>query len=188
MGSSSLIRDWARNHLVGSMESYPLDHQGSFRTARFIENSKVYSPDYKTYFYSEVLWPSQQVGIESGQCTVWEEEIRDRIKISKMELRDSWPLGSTALFFGATSLLFSVLACRKYLLCYDKIGLVSPVTSPILLITLDHLCYFFVQGVHPTGVHRPTYALEKHLGVCTSSVLKFHWPGILRSTLSFSLA
>ena len=71
------------------MESYPLDHQGSFRTARFIENSKVYSPDYKTYFYSEVLWPAQQVGIESGQCTVWEEEIRDRIKISKMELRDS---------------------------------------------------------------------------------------------------
>ena len=36
---------------------------------------------------------------------------------------------------------------------------VSPVTSPILLIALNHLCYFLV--------HRHTYALGKHLRVCT---------------------
>ena len=43
-----------------------------------------------------------------------------------MGLGDSRPLGSRALFLGATSLLFSVLAHRKYLLCYDKISLLCP--------------------------------------------------------------
>ena len=122
-----------RAHCTGSMESYPLDHQGSSRTARFIENSKVYSPDYKTDFYCEVLWPGKQVGIESGWCTVWGKETRNRIKVSKMELGDSRLLGSRALFFGARSLFFSVLAHRKCLLCYDTISPVSLITSPIAI-------------------------------------------------------
>lgn len=118
------------------MESYPLDHQGSSRAARFTENSKVYSPDYKTDFYSEVLCPAQQVGIESCRCTVWKKEIRDRIKVSKIEQGDSRTLGSRALFFGDRSLLFSVLAYRKYLMCYDKISPVSPVMSCIAIFCL----------------------------------------------------
>ena len=124
------------------MESYPLDHQGSSRAARFTENSKVYSPDYKTDFYSEVLCPAQQVGIESCRCTVWKKEIRDRIKVSKIELGDSRTLGSRALFFGHRSLLFSVLAYRKYLMCYDKISPVSPVMSCIAIFCL----YSFPMG------------------------------------------
>ena len=31
-----------------------------------------------------MLWPAQQVGIESGQHTVWEKETRDRIEVLKM--------------------------------------------------------------------------------------------------------
>ena len=64
--------------------------------------------------------------IESGQHTVWEKETRDRIKVLKMEPGDSRPLGSRALFLGTTSLLLTVLAIRKYLLCYDEVSLLCP--------------------------------------------------------------
>ena len=97
-----------------------------------------------------LLRPAKQVGIESGWCTVWGKETRDRIKVLKMVSGDSRPLGSRALLLGATSLLFSVLASRKYLLCYNELSLLCPVTSPILLITLDYLCYFLVQGLSPS--------------------------------------
>ena len=40
-----------------------------------------------------MLQPAQQVGIESGQCIVWEKETRDRSKVLKMGLGDSRPLG-----------------------------------------------------------------------------------------------
>ena len=40
---------------------------------------------------------------------------KEKIIVLKMEPGDSRPLVSRALFFGATSLLFSVLASRKYL-------------------------------------------------------------------------
>ena len=74
-----------------------------------------------------VLWPAQLVGIKSGWCTVWgKKKPRDRIKVLKMGLGDSRPLGSRTLFLGATSLLFSVLASRKYLLCYDEVSLQCP--------------------------------------------------------------
>ena len=72
------------------------------------------------------LCPAQQLGIERGQRTVWEKETRDRIKVLKMGLGDSRPLGSRTLFLGATSLLFSVLASRKYLLCYNDVSLLCP--------------------------------------------------------------
>ena len=62
-----------------------------------------------------MLQSVQQVGIESGQRTVWEKETRDRVKVSKTGLGDSRSLGSRALFLGVTSLLFSVLTSRKYL-------------------------------------------------------------------------
>ena len=70
-----------------------------------------------------MLQPAQQVGIKSVRHTVWEKETRDRIKGLKMGPGGSRPLRSRALFLGATSLLFSVLATRKYLLCYDEISL-----------------------------------------------------------------
>ena len=50
----------------------------------------------------ELLRPEQQVGIKSGQHTVWEKETRDRIKVLKMGTGNSRPLGSRALFLGAT--------------------------------------------------------------------------------------
>ena len=55
-----------------------------------------------------VLWPAQQVGIESGRRTVWDKETRDMIKLLKMGPGDLRPLGSRALFLRATSLLFSL--------------------------------------------------------------------------------
>ena len=69
-----------------------------------------------------MLWPAQQVGLD----TVWEKETRDGIKVLKMGPGDSRPLGSRALLLGAASLLFSVLASRKYLLCYDEVSLLYP--------------------------------------------------------------
>ena len=61
-----------------------------------------------------------------GRCAVWEKETRDRIKVLKMGLADSRPLESRALFLGAASLLLSVLARRKHLLCYDEVSLLCP--------------------------------------------------------------
>ena len=97
-------------------------------------------------------------------------------------------LGSKALFLKAASTLFSVVACRKHLLCYDKNQPpVSPVISPILLITLNFVI-FLCKGYHPAGGHRPTYSLEKHLSVWTHRVLKLCLPGVPRSTPMFLLS
>ena len=73
-----------------------------------------------------LLQPTQQVGIESGWCIVWEKETSDRIKVLNMCPGDSTPLESRALFLAVTSLLFSVLASRKYLLCYDEVIFLCP--------------------------------------------------------------
>ena len=78
---------------------------------------------FKAHVGCYLLQPAQQVGIESGQHTVWEKETRDRIKVLKMGLVDSRPLGSGALFLRAMSFLFSVLTSRKYLLCYREVSL-----------------------------------------------------------------
>ena len=99
--------------------------------------------------WAPLLWPAEQVEIESGRCTVWGKQTRDRIKVLKMGPGDSRPLVSRALFLGATSLLFSVLASRKDLLYYDEVSLLCP-QSPILLITLNYICYFLVRGVSPS--------------------------------------
>ena len=76
--------------------------------------------------HGQVLRSVQQVGIKNGQRTVWEKGTRDRIRVLKMGPGNSRPLGSRALFLGATSFLFSVLASRKYLLCYDEVSLLCP--------------------------------------------------------------
>ena len=76
--------------------------------------------------WAPLLWPAEQVEIESGRCTVWGKQTRDRIKVLKMGPGDSRLLGSRALFLGAASLLFSVLASRKYLLCHDDVSLLCP--------------------------------------------------------------
>ena len=149
----------------------------------FLLNPKWYSDRLSRHS----LQPAQQAGIESGQHTVWEKENRDGIKVLKMGLGDSRPLGPTALFLGATSLLFSVLACRKYPLCYDKISLLCS-QSCLSFYWLLWTVIFLYKEYHPAVGHRPTYVLEKHIGVWTSSILNLHWPGIPRSTLCFSLA
>ena len=91
-----------RQHLLFSFQSFSL---------RWWKCSKV----------NRVLQPVQQVGIGSDLRIVWEKETRDRIKVLKMG-----PLGSRALFLRATAFLFSVLASRKYLLCYDEVSLLHP--------------------------------------------------------------
>ena len=45
-----------------------------------------------------LLRPAQQVGIESGRRTVWEKETRDRIKVLKVGLGASTPLGQEPCF------------------------------------------------------------------------------------------
>ena len=80
--------------------------------------------------------------------TVWEKATGDRIKVLKMGPgTQDLLLGSRALFLGAASLLFSVLAHRKHLVLRWSWPPVSLVTPPILLITLNCLCYFRVQGL-----------------------------------------
>ena len=119
-----------------------------------------------------MLQPAQQVGIKSVRHTVWEKETRDRIKGLKMGPGGSRPLRSRALFLGATSLLFSVLATRKYLLCYDEISLLCPWSRlPFYWLLQTIFIIFLYKGFQLAGGHRPAYALGKHLGVCTSSVL-----------------
>ena len=73
-----------------------------------------------------LLQPPQQVGVGSGRHTDWEKETTDRIKVLRVGLGDSRPLGSRALFLRATSLLFSVWAGRKDLLCYEEVSLLCP--------------------------------------------------------------
>ena len=105
-----------------------------------------------------------------------------------MGLGDSRPLGSRALFLWATALLFSVLANRKYLLCYNEVSFLCPRSRlPFYWLLSTVVVIFLYKGYHLTGGHRPTYALGKHLSVCTSSVLNLRWPGVPRSTLCFSL-
>ena len=70
---------------------------------------KIFNPEYthscpapgkdSSACVRELLRPAQQVGIESGQCTVWEKETRDRIKVLKMgrgiqDLLDQEPCSS----------------------------------------------------------------------------------------------
>ena len=121
--------------------------------------------------------------------TVWEKETRDRMKALKMGLGDSRPLESSALFLRATSLLFSVLASRKYLLCYNEVSLPCPRSClPFYWLLQTIFVLFLYKGYHLAGGHRPAYALGKHLGVYTRSILNLRWPGVPRFTLCFSLA
>ena len=118
--------------------------------------------------------------------TVWEKETRDRIKVLETGLGDSRPLGSRALFHGATSLLFSVLVSRKYLLCCDKIRLLCPWSHLSFYWSLwTTFAIFLYRRYHPVGGHTPAYA-GRHLGVCTSSVVNLCWPSFPRSTPCFS--
>ena len=135
----SLVAHWIKIHLprqgsrVQSLlqedsmcprETKPTSHNYWACTPR------AWAPQQETLLRWEVcaplLCPTQQLGIKSGQRTIWEKETRDRIKILKMGPGDSRPLGSRALFLRATSLLLSVLASRKYLLCYDEVSLLCP--------------------------------------------------------------
>ena len=97
----------------------------------------------------QLLQLAQQVGVESGRRTVGEKEIRDRMKVLKMGPGDSRPLGSRVVFLGAPSCLFRVLATKRICCAAWSQPPVSLVMSPILLITLNYLYYFFVQGLSP---------------------------------------
>ena len=61
-----------------------------------------------------------------------------------MGLGDSRPLGSRALFLRATSLLFSVLASRKYLLCYNEFSLLCPLSR----LPFYWLIYYFFKYIY----------------------------------------
>ena len=119
--------------------------------------------------------------------TVWGKESRDRISF-KDGTRGLRPLGSRALFLRATPLLSSVLASRKYLLCYDEVLLGPWSCLPFYWLLQTIFVIFFYKGYHLAGGHRPAYALGKHLGVYIRSILNLRWPGVPRFTLCFSLA
>ena len=115
-GVSANTRSWKR--------------QASFSSTAVIENMAL-PVDFRLLTSRIVKWsisdvlcllqPAEQVGIKSGWRTVWEKETRDRIKALKMGPGDSRPLESRAPFLRATSFLPSVLASRKYLLCYNEV-------------------------------------------------------------------
>ena len=113
---------------------------------------------------------------------------RDRIKVLKMGPWDSRPLGSRALFLGATSLLFSVLASRKDRCASMKSASCVPGHLSHFIDYFKLSVVFLYKGYRLAGGHRPAYALGKHRGVCTSSALNLDRPGVPRSTLCFSLA
>ena len=106
-----------------------------------------------------------------------------------MGLEDSRPLGSRALFLGAASLLCRVLACRKYLLCCDKISPLCPWSHlPFYWLLWIIFVTFLYKGCHPDEAINPHMPWENIL-VCTQAgVLNLCWPGVPRSTLCFSLA
>ena len=106
-----------------------------------------------------------------------------------MRLGDSRPLGSRALFLGATSLLFSVLACRKYLLCCDKISLLCPWSHlPFYWLLWTIFLTFLYKGCHPVEAINPHMLWENILICVQAAALNYCWPGVPRSTLCFSLA
>ena len=96
-----------------------------------------------------------------------------------MELGDLRLLGSRALFFGARSLFFSVSAHRKYLLCYDKISPVSPVTSPIAI-----FCFYSF----PMGFFSWLSQSNRWLTInpCTLVWSTSSWPRDLRLRMSIT--
>ena len=105
--------------------------------------------------------------------TVWEKETRDRIKVLKMGPVDSRPLGSRAMFLRAISLLFSIFLQAESICCAtvkSASGVCSHV-SHFIDYFLTIFVIFLYKGYHLAGDHRPAYALGKHLGVCTSSIL-----------------
>ena len=108
-----------------------------------------------------------------------------------MGLRDSRPLGSRALFLGATSFLFSVLATESICCATMKSASCVPghVSHFIDYFKLS-LLFSFTRGfVELEGIDlHMENILGKHLGVCTSSDLNLCWPGFPRSTLCFSSA
>lgn len=61
----------------------------------------------------QLLQLAQHVRVESGRRTVGEKETRDRMKVLKIGLGDSRPLGSRVLFLGVPSRLFRVLATER---------------------------------------------------------------------------
>ena len=142
----------------------PMQRQNTSRLRKYQEWGQVGKDQLLRlglHMHTTRLRPAQQVGIESGRHTVWEKETRDRIKVLKMGLGNSRPLGSRALFLGATSLLFSILACRKYLFCYA--------TSLILFITLNYLLFSCTRGITQLGVIYPHMPWENIL-VCAQAV------------------
>ena len=118
-----------------------------------------------------MLQPAQQVGIESGQHTVWEKETRDRIKVLKMgpghsDLLDQEP-------YPLEPHHFYLVSWHTECICFAMTKSASCVTGHFshFIDYFELSAIFLYKRYHPVGAHRPTYALRKHLGVCTSSVL-----------------
>ena len=117
-----------------------------------------------------MLRPAQQVGIESVRHTVWEEETRDRIKVLKMGLGDSRPLGQEPCCLELHH--FHLASWQAESICCVTLKSASCVPGHVSHF-IDYFklsVTFLYKGYHLAGGHRPAYALVKHLTVCTSSV------------------
>ena len=65
-------------------------------------------------------------GLKVVNTQFGKKELETELRFLKMGPGDSRRLGSRALLLRAISLLFSVLASRKYLLCYNEVSLLCP--------------------------------------------------------------
>ena len=116
-----------------------------------------------------MLQPAQQVGIKSGRHTVWKKETRDRIKVLKMGLGDSRPLGQEPCCLELHH--FHLASWQAESICCVTLKSASCVPGHVSHF-IDYFklsVTFLYKGYHLAGGHRPAYALVKHLTVCTSS-------------------
>ena len=121
--------------------------------------------------WAPLLQPAQQVGMESGQRTVWKKETRDRIKVLKMRPGTQDLLGQEPC--SSEPHHSYLVSWQAQSICCATMKSASCVPSHISHF-IDYFklsVIFLYKGYHLAGGHRPAYALGKHLSVCTSNVL-----------------
>ena len=104
-----------------------------------------------------------------------EKETRDRIKVLKMGLGDSRPLGQEPCCLELHH--FHLASWQAESICCVTLKSASCVPGHV-----SHFIDYFklsllvscTRGCHLAGGHRPAYALGEHLGVYTSNVLNLH--------------
>ena len=126
------------------------------RIPYFTPEQSVGFRDWGNVINGHVLRPVWQAGVKSGRRTVWEKETVCFKETVSKKLFQRWDRGTQALL-GPEPCSSEPHHC--YLVSWQQKASsvlqwsqppVSLVTSPILLITLNTLCYFLVQGLSPS--------------------------------------